>query len=497
MLVAHENFPLKARVARSMFWIAWSRGVLQVLTFATTLLVARILVPADFGLMALATAFTAHADMLAEMGLGSAIIQFRDLDRRELDTCFWMTMTLAIVFSAALSLGSPAVARWFAVPRLADLLPILSLVLPLTAFRVVSDSLLRKRLAMDRVSQAEIIGAVVTVPLTIGCALGGFGVWTLVIGYLVGPAARTAATCAFAPWVPGFRIGGKRVKEMIHFGMATLGIRFMWSMREAANPLVLGKITGQAAIVGLYTMADDVAHLPGTKISPAINMLTSPVMAELQDNITALREAFYRTVRLTTAIVAPVSAGIALVADELVAVLLGPKWSPAAPLIKLISLYAAVRAIDGVLPPLLFARRRERFLFWYCLVLLIVMPGAAVLGAIWDGAPGLIILYTVAYCAVMTYLVKEALTELKDRFTELWRQMWPILGATAAMAAVVLLSRGFGLAEFVELPVIRLGLLSLAGAVTYGAVLFVIGSPVLGEGAEVVGWMLQRYRAST
>jgi O-antigen/teichoic acid export membrane protein len=94
-------------VARSMFWIAWSRGVLQLLTFATTLFIARILVPADYGVMALATSFTARAGMLAEMGLGSAITQFRDLDRRELDTCFWITMTLAMVFFAALFLGAP------------------------------------------------------------------------------------------------------------------------------------------------------------------------------------------------------------------------------------------------------------------------------------------------------------------------------------------------------------------------------------------------------
>ena len=133
-------------MARSMFWIAWSRGALQLLTFATTLFVARILVPADYGVMALATSFTAHAGMLAEMGLGSAIIQFRDLNRRELDTCFWITMTLAMVCFAVLFLGAPAIARWLAVPTLADVLPVLSLVLPLTACRVVSDSLLRKRL---------------------------------------------------------------------------------------------------------------------------------------------------------------------------------------------------------------------------------------------------------------------------------------------------------------------------------------------------------------
>jgi PST family polysaccharide transporter len=367
----------------------------------------------------------------------------------------------------------------------------------LTACRVVSDSLLRKRLALDRVSQAEVIGAVVTLPITIGCALGGLGVWTLVVGYLVGPAVRTAATFAFAPWLPRFRIGGERVGEVVRFSLATLASRFMSSLREAASSLVLGKITGQAAAVGVYTMADDIAHLPGTKISPIINMLTSPVMAELQNDIDGLREAFYRAVRLTAAIVVPTSAGIALVADDMVAVLLGPKWLPAAPLIRLISLFAAVRAIDGVLPSVMLARRRERFLFWYCALLLIVMPGAAVLGATWDGAAGMIVFYTAAYCAVMIFLAKEALVELKGKFSELWSQTWAIMAATAAMTVVVLILGELAAWMQVDSPLARLALLSFTGAVIYGATLFAIGSPVISEGAEVLGWILGRRRAAS
>ena len=486
---------MRARVARSMFWIAWSRGALQLLTFATTLLVARILVPADYGVVALATNFTGHAGMLADMGLGSAIIQFRDLDRRELDTCFWITMMIAIVFCAALSLGAPVIADWFAVPRLADVLPVMSLVLPIVACRMVSDSLLRKRLAFDRLAQAELIGAVVTLPIILGCALGGLGVWTLVIGYLVAPAVRSAAIFAFAPWFPSFRIGGERIREVVHFSLATLSIKFMWSLRESANSLVLGKVTGQATIVGLYTMADDLAHLPGTKITPVINMLSSPVMAELQTNIDAMREAFYRTIRQTVAIVVPMSAGIVLVAEDMVAVLLGPKWLAAVPLIRLIALYAAVRAMDPVLPSVLFARRRERFLFWYCLVLLILMPAAAILGAIWDGAAGMILFYTPAYCGVMIFMAREALAELKGKFSDLWSQTWAIMAATAAMTVVVLVLGELASFAQVGSPLLRLVLFSTAGAVTYCAVLFAIGSPVVSESIEVAGWVIGRHRA--
>jgi O-antigen/teichoic acid export membrane protein len=152
MMLGSNALPLKARVARSIFWLAWSRGVIQLLSFATTVLVARILVPADYGVMALASVFVGTATMLADMGLGTAIVQFRDLGRRELNTCFWITVMLATIAYAVLSLGAPMIAGWFAVPRLAEVLPVLALALPLSACSAVSDSLLRKRLALDRVS---------------------------------------------------------------------------------------------------------------------------------------------------------------------------------------------------------------------------------------------------------------------------------------------------------------------------------------------------------
>jgi O-antigen/teichoic acid export membrane protein len=494
MMLSEEKSSLRGRVARSIFWITWSRGALQLLNFAATLVVARILVPADYGLMALAGFWTGMAAILADMGLSSAIIQFRNLNKREIDTCFWLTMTLATVCCVALSLSAPGIARWFAAPRLAEILPVLSLVLPLTACRVVSDGLLRQRLALDRVSQAEVISSIVSLPLTLGCALAGFGVWTLVIGSLVNPAVRSIATFAFAPWYPGLRIGGARVKDIVHFSLATLGVKMMWALREWGNTLVIGKVTGQVDTVGLYSMAEEIALLPASKITTVVNMLSSPVMAELQADIVAMRTAFYRAVRLTAAFVLPASAGMALVAEEMVTVLLGPKWLPAVPILRLLCVYAGVRGIDIVLPPVLFARRREKFLFWYCLALLILAPAAGVIGALWNGAQGTVMLVTPVYCAVMAIMAREALAEIGAEFSELWSALWPIMAATALMALIVLLLREFAVAGRSDPPLLRLLFLSAGGAIAYGAALFTIGSPVITEGAEVLGWILRRRR---
>src|SRR5215475_13563402 len=167
---------MRDRIARSVFWIVWSRGGIQTLSFISTIFVARMLAPSDYGVMALASIWTTSVSMLAELGLGAAIIQFRDLEDRDLNACFWLTMGITGAGYLALYFTAPTIAAWFSSPRLSDVLRVVGLTLPLTALRIVPDSLLRKRLELDKVAQAEIAAALVTLPVMVGMAWAGAGV---------------------------------------------------------------------------------------------------------------------------------------------------------------------------------------------------------------------------------------------------------------------------------------------------------------------------------
>jgi hypothetical protein len=148
-----------------------------------------------------------------------------------------------------------------------------------------------------------------------------------------------------------------------------------------------------------------------------------------------------------------------------------------------------------LLPPVLVARRRQRLLFWYYLALLLAVPTAATLGALWGGAPGAVVLFTPVYCGLTAIVTKEALAELNGSFSELWSETWPMLAATATMAAVVLLLREIFFAGRSEPPLVELTLLTVTGAVAYLGALFGLGRTVIGEGAEILGWMLRRHGA--
>ena len=159
---------IRGRIATSIFWVAWSRVGIQSLSLLSTLFVARLLSPRDFGLMALAGTWTGMLTMLSEMGVGSAIVQFRDLEERELNAYFWMTFALGTIGYLALYASSPFLEVWFAVDGLSPVLQAVGLVLPLVIIRLVPENLLRKELNLDKVSKAEILATIVGIVTVVG-----------------------------------------------------------------------------------------------------------------------------------------------------------------------------------------------------------------------------------------------------------------------------------------------------------------------------------------
>ena len=185
---------MKEKIAKFSFLDGLVPGRRQIISFMVTLFVTRLLAPEDYGLIALASIWTFTVSMLAEMGLGAAIIQFRDLDERELNTCFWLMVSVAILGYILLFLSSPNIAEWFNSPKLASVLRVMGLTLPIIAIRVVPDSILRKRLLLDKISQAEIASVLITMPLVFVLALAGVGVWALVAGAIAMPLVQTVMT---------------------------------------------------------------------------------------------------------------------------------------------------------------------------------------------------------------------------------------------------------------------------------------------------------------
>lgn len=487
---------MRDRIAKSVFWMTWSRVALQGISFASTIMVARLLSPVDYGLMALAGIWTGIIVLLAEFGLGAAIVQFRDLDARELNTCFWLTMGVAALGYGALFLGAPFIAEWFGAPRLSAVLRVAGLALPLVAVRVVPDALLRQRIELDRVSRAEVAASLATIPVVVGLAWAGAGVWALVTGALVTPLVQGSVIFALVPWRPGVRVGGRRVRELLRYSLAILGTRVCWAIYEQADAFVLGKVAGDV-VLGFYSMAKQLALQPVEKVSAMISQLATPVMAELQADREGLRAAFLRAVRLVAWAVFPLCIGLMLVARDLVEIVLTDKWISAVPVIQVLSMYALIRSVAILLPPALMARYRARFLFGYTAGQLVIMPLAFWAGAVWWGAIGVALAWVTAYPIALTVLAREVSRALHVSVQVIWAQVWPALAATVLMAASVLVVRWAISSWRNDLALFHLALMASAGAATYAAALLACGGPVRGEIQEAAGWLFRRAQAPT
>ena len=481
---------MKERIAESFFWLVLPRGGVQLLSFFSTLLVARLLTPADYGVMALANVWTSSFALISEMGLGAAIIQFRDLEDRELNTCFWLMISLACFGYGLLFMAAPAIAGWFASPALENVLRGVGIALPLIAIRVVPDSLLRKAVRLDKVSQAEMIASLIVIPVTLGLAWQGAGVWALVVAAILMPLIHSVCVFWFVQWWPGWAVGGTRFKALIDFSLSTVGSRLCWAFYEQADTVVLGKFVGQSAL-GAYAMAKELALLPVNKVATVINHLATPIMAELQADREALAVSILRSVRLVAWVTFPLCIGFGLVAEDLVRVILTEKWIAAVPLIQVLSGYALFRSIAVLWPPVLLARYRARFLFYYNLTLLGTMPVAFWIAATGFGAIGVALMWLIVYPFFFARLVAESLREVSVSWQQLWSQLRSPLEATLAMILGVEGVRLWTASWGPEFALSHLLVLSFSGAIVYAVIFLIRGGKTRQEVQAVAGWVFR------
>jgi teichuronic acid exporter len=471
---------VRRTLGRAVGWMIVSRGGMQVVSFLSTLFVMRLLQPSDYGLVALAGAWTHTAMWLSQLGMGAAIVQFRDLDDRELNGAFWLTAALAFSGYALLFAAGPAMEAWFATPDLSAVSRVLSVTIILASLQVVPTGLLRQQLKLERIAQAEVVAGLLTIPTVLGLAWHGAGVWALVVGVLVTQVTQTVVIWVASGWWPGVRMGSPRIGALIHFGMTTLGGQLCWMIYSQADVFVLGRASGTTA-VGLYSMAKQFSTVLSAKISSVTSQIASPVMAEQQDDRAALRRLLLGGVRYLGWAVIPSGVALVLVADALIRVLLTAKWLPTLPVIYVLSIYSAISALATLLPPVLSARYRVTFLFWYHGALLLVLPLAFWIGAHGAGALGVALAWSVVAPVMTGWLARETLREIGMSWRVVWEELRaPIVASVFLAISVGLVDAGLS-AVRPHGGVVDLIVLAATACAAYASGLFFFGGAIRPE----------------
>lgn len=356
--------------------------VRHVLQFAAVLVLARVLTPTDFGVVAILMLLVGVGTVLADAGLTTVILQRRSLDRTDADTAFSLSLVIGAGVTVLAAVLSWPLATAFDLSAYAPLAAFMSLSVIATAIGQVPAALLAKRLAFGRLLVVGAIAASLSGALAIGLAIKGAGPWALAVQAVGTPAARSALMVALTPDRPRPRWSNPRAKDLLARGRWVLLANLVDVGFLRVQYAAIGQLFGPAAL-GNYERADTTQQLVNDSAASVIGRVALPILSESARDPTLLGAGFKTGVRITTTFTAPVMATLAALSGPVLTATFGPQWTTAAPLLSALALAGMVWPFHMMAINVLYAAGENRLVFRIDLVkkaiaVLLLVIGASV-----------------------------------------------------------------------------------------------------------------------
>ena len=426
----------RERVLASLMWLGGTQLVGQVVSWASTVLVIRLLAPGDYGLMAMATLFVAFAQMLSEFGIGAAIIQAEDLTDEDLPAIqAFILLFNGLAFVLTLTL-SPLIAAFFEEPRLVDVLRVLSVTFLLVGIYVLPQSRLMRELDFSRKARVDFASTVTAALVTLACAWFGLGVWALVVGNLTNHGLRAIGFNWILRGVVLPRWSTRRGRRFLDFGSVVVLDRLLWFLYQNLDITIAGKVLGAQAL-GLYSVALQLAAIPLDKVLPVITQVALPAVSRIQSEPARVAANMLRALRYGNQLFLPVFWGMALVAPDAIPFLLGDPWLGAVLPFQLVCVILPMKAVGALLPPALFGLGRPGVNVANMLISLVLLGGGFAVG-VQRGLEGLAAAWAVVYPVVFLITTTRALPVIGLRWRDLLSAWFPAIVSALVMSAAVL-----------------------------------------------------------
>ncbi|MES2336642.1 MAG: lipopolysaccharide biosynthesis protein [Pseudomonadota bacterium] len=472
---------LRSQVRSAVIWRSGTQIIGQVIAWASTFLVIRILSPADYGLFAMTQVVLVLLNMLNGYGLASALIQKAEADERSIRQLFGMLVLLNVVLGTLQVAAAPLAAAYFRHPQVADLLRVQALLYLATPFIALPYALLSRAMDFRRQAAVNLISAVAGAFAALGGAMGGLGVWTLVIAPMVLFATRAigmmwAAKC----WIrPSFDFRG--AGAMARYGGLMATGQLFWFVQSQADVFIAGRHF-DAHTLGIYTTALFLAQIFVAKFVPPLNDVAFSAYARMQDDRAGLATAFLKSVRMILLAAMPFYLGLAVVADPLVHVVLGAKWLETAPIVALLALAMPFMTVQTLLAPASDACGHPEISARNSATGAIILAAAFLIGVQW-GVRGLGIAWIAAYPLYLAICVRRTLPVIGARAIDLLRATaTPVIAAVAMALTLVIVDRTLPRLD----PLPHLAILVAIGGATYAAWLLLFARGVVVETIDII-----------
>ena len=477
VLRLEQGGTLKARIRKGMMHAAVFRIAAQVLNLGSTVVLARLLSPGDYGLVALCTSINGFAAILTELGLAAAVVHTRFVTEKLLSTAFWLNAVSGLALTLIISACAPLIAALYDEPALVWLVVVSSLSFTLS-MGAVHAGLLQRTMRFKDMGTNEVFAAVVGVVVTIAAALLGAGPYALVAGSLSTTTTSTVRYWITVRWLPRAKPGRAELRELWSFGGGLTGANIVNYWSRNADTVLLGRFAGTADL-GLYNRSYNLMMLPLSQASSVLTRVLFPALVEVRDDLARFRTAWTNTVRYSLLFGIPVGIGVAVTAPAMVETLYGAKWLAMATTLALLSASVPPQLIGRNLGPVYQALGETGRQFRQSLLTTGLTVTAIVIG-LPHGIEGVALALLVKSYLLLLVPLLPAMRLIDMRLVSLLASCWRLLVCGAALAAAALAARHLlpDVAAWLELLV-----QVAAGGLAYGVFLRLL-EPVLFVAAE-------------
>jgi PST family polysaccharide transporter len=327
---------------RSLVWALVESGGLSILSLAVLFFAARTLGPTELGAAALAIGIVQTFSVVTDTLLHDVIVQRAELDEEHLDTAFWVCLALGIAFALGFWLGAPFIGKMFGNSDLSSLIAVAGISLSFCGAGSVAIAVLRRNFLFKALALRSLLGRLFGAVIAIGFVLAGYGVWSLIAQYLIQTVMNTVFVWPSSPWRPRFRFSPQHLKELLSFGLLSVGTRIVWLSSARLFTVMVGYFLGVTA-VGYLNVAQRVVDTLHDMLAGAAYNLALPIFSRKQHNLSALTNTYCTATEFGGLSVQPLFGAVAICATPIVGLFLGNAWMPASYLIQILAVGAMLQ----------------------------------------------------------------------------------------------------------------------------------------------------------
>lgn len=338
---------LKNKTIKGVFWSGIDKIVVKAVAFIVSVVIARILTPADYGVIGMILVFISIANIFIDSGMSQALVQRKNRSQSDFATAFYFNIAVSGVCYIILFLSAPLIAEFYQVDLLTPILRVLGLNIIISAFATVQRANLLIRLDFKTIAAVNIVGVTLSGFVGIWMACNGFGVWALVGQQMTSIFSSTCMFWILGKWHPSEKFSISSFKILWKFGSKLLASGFVARILNEIYTIAIGKTYRQAEL-GYYTRAMQTSDIVSNTANELINAVTFPVLSTLQDDKSKMIDVYSRMLGMTAFFIFPIMTGLAVVASPFISVLLTDKWLPTVPLLQWLCFARMFTPISGL-----------------------------------------------------------------------------------------------------------------------------------------------------